>query len=272
MLIYGKEIREKIKEDISKRAQQIHMSMAIVRVGEDPSSEAYIKGIVKFGEDAGVKVDIIRIPGDASETEVIKVIEELNHDSDVTGIMLQKPLPAHINDNHIVNAIAFAKDVEGIHNYNLGKLISKEPGVKPCTPAACIAMLKENNIELEGKKVTIIGRSAILGSPLTIMMIAENATVTVCHTRTRDLKAETLAADIVIAAAGHINLVTADMVTENTIIIDAGINFDENGKMRGDVSEEAAAKARIASAVPGGVGVITVAELYDNLRILSEQK
>lgn len=271
MLIYGKEIREKMKEEIKQAAQNMHMCMAIVRVGEDPSSEAYIKGIVRFGEESGVKVDIVRIPGDASEEEVIKVIEGLNSNPDVTGIMLQKPLPKHIDDNNIVNAIAFAKDVEGIHNYNLGKLISKEHGVKPCTPAACIAMLKENNIPLEGQKVTIIGRSAILGSPLAMMMIAENATVTICHTRTKDLKAETLNADIVIAAAGKRNLVTEDMVTENTILIDAGINFDENGKMCGDVSAEANAKARIASAVPGGVGVITVAELYTNLKILSER-
>ncbi len=270
MLIYGKEIREKIKEDVARSAKKIPMSMVVVRIGDDKSSQAYVNGIKKFGDETGVNVEIASLSAGISLEEAVKHIEELNQDPGVNGIMLQTPLPPHLDVAILANVIDYHKDVEGINNYNLGKLISKQEGVKPATPKAVISMLKHYDITIEGKKVCIVGRSAILGSPLAMMMSSENGTVTLCHSRTRNLGNETRNADILVAALGKANYITPDMVNEDSVIIDVGINFDENGRMVGDVHEESKAKARIASAVPGGVGLITVAELFDNLRIISQ--
>ena len=271
MLIYGKEIREKVKATVQLAATHKKMAMSIIQVGDEGPSAAYINGIKNFARDVDIDATILHFAAEISEAELLDKIEELNRDPAMTGIMIQKPLPAHINDNLIVNAMDYHKDVEGIHPFNLGRLLTKEPGVKPTTPKAVIRILQEHNIAIEGQKVTIVGRSAILGGPLAVMMTAENGTVTVCHTRTRNISQEIRNADIVIAAMGKMHFITADMVNENTVIIDAGINFDNQGKMQGDVHPDARDKARIASAVPGGVGVITVAELFDNLRILAEQ-
>jgi methylenetetrahydrofolate dehydrogenase (NADP+)/methenyltetrahydrofolate cyclohydrolase len=272
MLIYGKEIRERVKEEVKSAAEVSQMTMTIIQVGEEGPSASYINGIKNFARDVGIEVTVLNFPSEISEAELLGEIGKLNRDPGLTGIMLQKPLPGHINADLIVNSIDYHKDVEGIHPFNLGRLFTKEQGVKPTTPKAVIRMLKDHQIQIDGQKVTIVGRSTILGGPLAVMMTAENATVTVCHTHTQDLSQETRNADILIAALGKMNFITADMVKENSVIIDAGINFDENGKMMGDVHPEAREKARVASAVPGGVGVITVAELFDNLRILAGQK
>lgn len=270
MLIYGKAIREKIKEEVARTAKNIPMSMVVIQIGDDKSSQAYVNGIKKFGDETGVKVEIASLSVGISQEDAIKHIQKINQDPGVNGIMLQTPLPPHLDIAVLVNAIDYHKDVEGIHNYNLGKLISKQEGVKPATPKAVISMLKHYDIPIEGKKVCIVGRSAILGSPLAMMMSSENGTITLCHSRTKNLEDEIRSADILVAALGKANYITPDMVSEDSVIIDVGINFDENGRMVGDVHEESKAKARIASAVPGGVGLITVAELFDNLRILSQ--
>ncbi|MDD4171318.1 MAG: bifunctional 5,10-methylenetetrahydrofolate dehydrogenase/5,10-methenyltetrahydrofolate cyclohydrolase [Syntrophomonas sp.] len=272
MLIYGKEIRDRLKAELKLAAAQRKMAMTIIQVGDEGPSAAYINGIKNFARDIDCEVKVWHFASGISEAELIETIGQLNHDQEVTGIMIQKPLPMHINADLIVSSMDYRKDVEGIHPFNLGHLLTKEPGVKPTTPKAVIRMLKDHNIDIDGQKVTIVGRSTILGGPLAVMMTAENGTVTVCHTHTRDLGQETRNADILIAALGRMHFITAEMVKENGIIIDAGINFDEKGKMRGDVHPDACAKASIASAVPGGVGMITVAELFDNLRILAEQK
>lgn len=271
MLIYGKEIREEIKQEVKQAAEKTALGMAVVQVGDEAASGAYINGIRNFGRDVGIPVTVVGLPADISESQLIAEIQKLNHDPQYTGIMIQKPLPAYMRDEIVVNSMDYRKDVEGIHNFNLGKLLNKEEGVKPSTPKAVIRILKAHGVAIEGARVTIVGRSSILGSPLAVMMTAENATVTVCHTRTRNLTEEIQRADIVVAAMGKLNFITADMIREDAVIIDAGINFDENGKMFGDVHEDAKVKAKIASAVPGGVGVITVAELFDNLRILGGQ-
>lgn len=272
MLVYGKEIREQIKQQVQQSAQNTPLSLAVLQVGEEAASVAYINGIKNFGRDAGVPVTVLNLAANTSQSQLIEKINKLNHDPEYTGIMLQKPLPGYMQDDLVVNSIDYNKDVEGIHNFNLGKLLNHEAGVKPATPKAVIRILKANGVQIEGARVTIVGRSSILGGPLAVMMTAENGTVTVCHTRTRNLIEEIRRADILVAAMGRMNFITADMVREETVIIDAGINFDENGKMYGDVHEEAKAKAHLASAVPGGVGVITVAELFDNLRILGEMQ
>jgi methylenetetrahydrofolate dehydrogenase (NADP+)/methenyltetrahydrofolate cyclohydrolase len=271
VLIYGKEIRDRVKNRISEAAQHIPMKMAVLQVGADEAAGSYIRGIKKFADETGVNVEVLNLPGDASEALVLKTIEELNNARDITGIMLQTPFPDHIAVNKVINSISYHKDVEGIHNYNLGKLISKEEGVKPCTPKAVLSLLEHYQVPIEGQRVVIVGRSMTVGSPLATMMTGKNGTVTLCHSRTRDLAEETKRADILVAALGKINFITPDMVNEQCVIIDVGTNFDENGKMYGDVHEEAKAKAKMASAVPGGVGVITVAELFDNLLLLAQQ-
>lgn len=271
MLIYGKEIREQIKQRVENAASTRPMALAVVSVGEDPASQAYIKGIRRFAEDTGVQCNLIKLPEQCTEEELLYKIEALNQDESVTGIMLQTPLPRQINADRITKAIYPGKDVEGIHVQNLGHLVNRTAWIKPSTPKAVVHMLKSNDIELKGARVTIIGRSAIVGTPLALMLMDEDATVTLCHSRTRDLKKISLESDILIAAAGQENLVTDDMVHDGMVIIDVGTNYNDQGKMVGDVSHEAKERARIASAVPGGVGTITVAELFDNLCILAEQ-
>nr|WP_242848982.1 bifunctional 5,10-methylenetetrahydrofolate dehydrogenase/5,10-methenyltetrahydrofolate cyclohydrolase [Syntrophomonas palmitatica] len=217
-------------------------------------------------------VEIRSFSENVAEQHIIKHITDLNHEDEITGIMIQMPLPKHLNAGCLINAMDYRKDVEGIHNYNLGKLIGGEQGVAPSTPKAVMALLRENKVPVTGRKVTIIGRSVIVGTPLTILMSRENATVTLCHSRTRNLNRETSAGDIVVTAVGKPGFITPDMVTDKTVIIDAGINVDASGRICGDVHEETCSRARLVSAVPGGVGVITVAALFDNLKILHQQK
>ncbi len=271
MLIYGKEVREKMKQELKNRLIGTGTVLTIVQVGDEGPSTAYVNGIKKFGADIDCEVRVLQLSSGISEDQLVNKIEQLNQDGEVTGIMIQKPLPDDINDELIVSTMDYRKDVEGIHPFNLGRLITKQPGIQPTTPKAVIRMLKEHDIKIDGQKVTVVGRSNILGKPVAVMLMSENGTVTVCHTHTRNLAKETSNADIVIAAMGKSQYITADMVKENGVIIDAGINFDKNGKVTGDVHPDACAKAKYASAVPGGVGMITTAELFNNLRILAEQ-
>jgi len=272
MMIYGKEIRDRLKTELKEAAARGGMVMTILQVGEEGPSTAYVNGAKRFAQEIECDLRIMQLSSSISEAELLDTVRSLNRDPEITGIMIQKPMPGHINSDTIVEAMDYRKDVEGVHPYNLGRLLTKEPGIRPTTPKAVIRMLKDHNINIDGQKVTVVGRSSILGGPVAVMAIAENATVTVCHTHTRDLAAETRNADIIIAALGKSHFITADMVREGAVIIDAGINFDADGKITGDVHPDACAKASYASAVPGGVGMITTAELFDNLRILAQLK
>lgn len=271
MLIYGKEIREQMQAKIKEQAQVSPMTMAIIQVGADEASSLYVRSIERFAKDVGVKVQVLHFPVDVGEEVLAEQIVKLNQDPEVTGIMLQTPLPPHLSYGRLVNTMAWQKEVEGLHNYNLGRLLSREDGVKPSTPKAVISMLKGHGLAMDGQRVAIVGRSIVVGSPLAVMMTRENATVRLCHSHTRNLAEETRIADILVVAVGKKNFITADMVKENSVIIDVGINFGESGQVVGDVSDEAKAQARMASAVPGGIGVLTVAELFDNLCILRRQ-
>lgn len=269
MLIYGREIRDKIKAQVTETASKKDMTLAIIQVGEAPDSEAYIRSLHKFGGETNIGVEILKYPEDSTEEELINEIHKLNDNPKITGIMLQEPLPKHINADRLVDELDPRKDVEGVHNYNLGKLISRQEGVFPSTAQALVTMLKEFGIPITGKKAVVVGRSTIVGHPVANMMTAENATVTLCHSRTVDLAAETRQADILIVAIGKAEFITADMVKDGAVILDAGINFTNEGKMVGDVHPAAKEKASYASAVPGGVGLVTVAELFNNLCRLS---
>jgi len=271
LLIYGTEIRERIKAGIIQQAQTNQMSMAIIQVGTNEASHLYVRSIERFGAAVGINVQVVHFPIETQEARLVEVIEQLNRDPELTGIMLQTPLPPGLDYGRLVNTITWKKDVEGTHNYNLGRLLSREEGVKPSTPKAVISILKGHGVNMDGQIATIVGRSIVVGSPLAVMMTRENATVRLCHSHTRDLAEETRIADILVVAVGKQNLITPDMVKPDGVIIDVGINFDENSHVIGDVSDEAKARARLASAVPGGIGVLTVAELFDNLCILRRQ-
>jgi len=268
VLIYGQEIQNRMQEEMQRYASGKHITMAVIQAGDNEASGVYIRSIRKYAAATGIDVEYRSFSENVAEEHIVKHITDLNHDDEVTGIMIQMPLPKHLNAGRLINAMDYRKDVEGIHNYNLGKLIGGEQGVAPSTPKAVMFLLRENKVPVAGRKVVIIGRSVIVGTPLAILMSRENATVTLCHSHTRNLAYETRAADILVTAAGKPGLITPDMVTEDTVVIDAGINVDASGRICGDVHEETCSRARLVSAVPGGVGVITVATLFDNLRIL----
>lgn len=267
-LIYGREIREEMKRDFTEWSQDKDLEMVIVRIGDDPSSSFYLKGIQTYAKETTVKVNIMQLSDKISESRLLSIVEDLNHDPAVNAVLVQKPFPLGINENLLVNTLSPAKDIEGVHPVNLGKVINGEKGVKPVTPKSVIKILKSNLIEISLKKVAILGRSTIVGSPLALMMTREDATVTLCHSKTRQLTRITQESDIVVAAVGRAGFVTPEMVHPNCVLVDVGANVDENGNMCGDVSPEAIEKAAVATAVPGGVGVLTVAELFDNLRMI----
>lgn len=268
MLIYGKEVREKMQTIIKEKLKQRTACLAVVQIGNDAASLSYVNAIRKFAREVDAGFKYVQLDSDISQKEAVKTISDLNNDPNVQGIMIQTPLPSHLDKDVIINSIDPKKDVEGIHSFNLGQIVLRRPGIRPCTPKAVISILKAHNVELTGKKVAMVGASPIVGAPLALMLLAEKATVTVCNSKTKDLAAETLQADIVIAAVGKINLITPDMVREHSIVIDVGTNFNAEGKMCGDVDPQVKDKAYMLSAVPGGVGMITVAELFDNLTAL----
>ena len=271
MLIYGKAIREKMTAELKAGLVEKDLGLAIVCAGDDTASISYARAVMRYAEEIGVNSRFLHLPASISEPEIIAVIDELNQDTSVHGIMIQAPLPPGLSAERVVQRIDPDKDVEGVSHINQGRLLERSGRIFPCTPKAVLRMLKEYQIKLAGCKICVIGRSRIVGAPLSMMLMDEDATVTLCHSRTRDLSMETLSADVVIAAAGQIGLVQPDMVRSDTIVIDVGTNFDEQGKMWGDVDQAVGEKAAMLTAVPGGVGSITVPELFDNLRLLTEK-
>ncbi|MDO4540493.1 MAG: bifunctional 5,10-methylenetetrahydrofolate dehydrogenase/5,10-methenyltetrahydrofolate cyclohydrolase [Syntrophomonadaceae bacterium] len=269
MLIYGKEIRARMTVRLKEAFKAHALGLAIVCVGDDPASLAYVRSVMKYGQELGVRCRFVHLAHNVPEDTVINAIDELNGASSIHGIMIHAPLPEGLSAERIIQRISPAKDAEGVQHVNQGRLLERCGVVKPCTPKAVVRILKEHDISLAGRKICVIGRSRIVGAPLSMMLMDEDATVTLCHSRTRNLKQETLAADIIVSATGHIGLVTVDMVRPESIVIDVGTSFDENGKMHGDAHPAVAEKAAILSAVPGGVGSITVPELFDNLLILA---
>lgn len=272
MFIYGKFIREQMRQEFSAWCQGKNLELAVIRLGDDPSALFFVKGIQSYIKDLCIRVNVFQFAPITSEERLIKHIQMLNDDPLVTAILLQKPFPPGWDDNRVVDTILPVKDIEGVHTANLGKLVRGEPGVRPVTPKSVIKILKENGIQIAGKQIAVLGRSANVGSPLALMLTRENATVTVCHSHTPDIARITRPADIVVSAVGQSGFVTPDMVEPGSILVDVGANVDENGKMVGDVSPEAAEKAAVVTAVPGGVGALTVAELFDNLRLIYEEQ
>ena len=264
----GKLYRAELFEDLKKRVAALDKKpgLATVLVGEDPGSHSYVKMKHRDCEELGVASIRKDLPEDTTQEELEAVIAELNADENVTGYIVQLPLPKHLNENRILELIDPDKDADGLHPVNLGKLVLNEDAPLPCTPNGCISLLRRYGIEINGAKVVVIGRGVTVGRPIGLMLTrrSENATVTLCHTGTKDLKAETQAADIIIAAAGQPHMLTADMIKEGAAILDVGVSRVD-GKLAGDVHPDVWEKAGYISPNPGGVGPLTRTFLVSNI-------
>lgn len=274
-ILDGKKLREKILEDLKLKIDkfQTKPTLVVILVGDNPASKIYVNNKKKTAEKLGINSQVINYPSNITEKELLSKIEELNLDNSVTAILVQLPLPEHISQENVMNTISPKKDVDGFTPYNFGKLFSGEiPTVYPCTPKGILLLLDEYSINLEGKHVVIVGRSNIVGRPLSQMILNRNATVTICHSHTKNLAEITKTADILISAVGK-NIIEGEMLKSNCVVVDVGIFKDENGKTRGDVDFESASRiASYISPVPGGVGPMTIASLMLNTVELFEKK
>lgn len=266
--LLSKELKQNVKERVAEAVKTYGRPphLVVILVGEDPASQSYVKGKSKDAEEAGFKNTTILKPADIKEEELLNLIKELNEDEGVDGILVQLPLPKHINEDKVIETIHQSKDVDGFHPANVAALWQKRPCIYPCTPKGIIKLLDKAGVEIEGKKVVVIGRSNIVGLPVSKMLLDRNATVTIAHSRTKDLPAVTSEADILVVAIGRPKFVTEDMVKEGAAVIDVGVNRDpETGKLCGDVDYEACKdKASVITPVPGGVGPMTRACLMEN--------
>ena len=267
IILDGKKLRDKILADLKTRLGGFEKkpTLVVILVGDNPASKIYVNNKKKTAENIGINSIILNYPENVSEYELLSKINELNQDSDVNAILVQLPLPKHINKDNIINSIDPIKDVDGFTPTNLGLLFSGQtPNVYPCTPKGILLLLDEYNIELDGKHAVIVGRSNIVGKPLSQMMLQKNATVTVCHSHTKNLAQITKTADIVISAVGE-KIIEENMLKSNCVVIDVGIFKDDNGKTRGDVDFEGVSKiASHITPVPGGVGPMTITSLMLN--------
>lgn len=267
IILDGKMLRDKIFESLKAKLDKMQQkpTLAVILVGENPASQIYVRNKKKTAEKLGINSLSIEYPSDISEEELLNKIKELNSDEKVTAILVQLPLPAHINKNRIIDAILPQKDVDGLTPYNLGKLFSgEEPYVYPCTPKGILLLLDEYNIKLEGKNIVVVGRSNLVGKPVAQMLLKRNATVTMCHSHTKNLSEITKTADIIVSAVGK-KVIGEKMLKSDCVVIDVGIFRDKNGKISGDVDFENVSKtAAYISPVPGGVGPMTIASLMLN--------
>jgi len=271
-IISGKELSARMKADLKARVAGFPEKygrvphLVVILVGDNPASVSYVTGKAKACEAVGIRNTTLKRPADISEAELLAMIEELNRDPEVDGILVQLPLPKHISEAKVIETISKAKDVDGFHPLNVAALWQKQPCVLPCTPKGIIRMLKAAGVEIAGKRAVVIGRSNIVGLPVSKLLLDENATVTVAHSRTRDLAELTRRAEILVVAIGRPRFVTADMVSEGCVVIDVGVNRDPGtGKLCGDVDYAAVEpKASVITPVPGGVGPMTIGCLMEN--------
>lgn len=270
VILKGAEVSAKIKGQVQETLTRLDgrvPKLAIVRVGENPDDMSYERGAIKKMENFGLRVQSYVYPAEIADQEFKQEFARINEDPDVTGILLLRPLPKQICEKDIEHMIDPAKDLDGISPANIAKVFAGDStGYAPCTAEAVIEVLKANGIAISGKRVTIVGRSMVVGKPLSMLMLKENATVTICHTRTQDLKGTCRNAEILVAAAGRARMLDAEYVGEGAVVIDVGINVDENGKLCGDVDFDTIQdKASMATPVPGGVGAVTTAVLAKHL-------
>jgi methylenetetrahydrofolate dehydrogenase (NADP+)/methenyltetrahydrofolate cyclohydrolase len=271
VIIDGNSIAQEIRQAVSKETLAwkektgVVPGLAVILVGEDPASKIYVTRKAKACAEAGFLSREFKLPADTSETKLLGIINELNADKLIHGILVQLPLPKHIHPDTIIAAIDPRKDVDGFHPYNRGELVAGNPLYVPCTPRGIMELISHTGIELAGKEAVVVGRSNIVGKPTALLLLAQNATVTICHSRTKNLSTVTGRADVLIAAVGKTRMIKADMVKEGAVVIDVGVNRLENGKLAGDVAfDEVAVKASYITPVPGGVGPMTIAMLMKN--------
>ncbi|MEY4447183.1 MAG: Bifunctional protein FolD protein [Pseudomonadota bacterium] len=268
--IDGNALSQKLRADVSARtsalkAKGITPGLAVVLVGDNAASQVYVRNKVKACEDSGLYSVLEKYPESYTEAELLARIDALNHDNSIHGILVQLPLPAHIDAQKVIEAISPAKDVDGFHIASAGALMTGMPGFWPCTPYGCMKMLESIHYDLKGKHAVVIGRSNIVGKPMAMMLLQKNATVTICHSGTQNLKAMTLQADVIVAAVGKRNVLTADMVKPGAVVLDVGMNRNDEGKLCGDVDFAGVEQvASFITPVPGGVGPMTITMLLVN--------
>lgn len=269
-LISGKTLAAQVKQRVAQqvdalKAQGVVPRLAVIIVGENPASQTYVAGKAKDCAECGIASDVIRLPEQTTEQALLAHVADCNNNPAIHGLLVQLPLPAHICEQHIIDAISPEKDVDGFTPINVGRLVTGGDCFLPCTPAGCMEMLHSTGVSAAGKRAVVIGRSNIVGKPAALLLLREHATVTVCHSRTVDLAAVCAEADILVAAIGKPRFVTADMVKPGAIVLDVGINRGEDGKLCGDVDFDAVSeKAAYITPVPGGVGLMTRAMLMEN--------
>lgn len=269
-ILSGREVSDRIKEELKSevlmlKEQGIFPSLAVIIAGDDAASRVYVDNKKKACESLGIYSEEYALSSDVSEEEIINLIEKLNRDDSISGILVQLPLPKHISEKKVIESINPKKDVDAFHPVNVGRIMVGEYDFVPCTPAGIMELIKENGISPDGKECVVVGRSNIVGKPMSMLLLHQNGTVTICHSRTKDLKEKTKNADILVAAVGKPKFVTADMIKEGAVVIDVGINRIEDKKLVGDVDfAEAEKVASAITPVPGGVGPMTVAMLMKN--------
>ena len=262
----ARSIREGLKEEVEGlKKKRIHPGLAVVLVGENPASMVYVKNKGEACRSAGIYSEEHKLPEEMKEADLLRLIDQLNKDPRIHGILVQLPLPAHINKDRILASVSPEKDVDGFHEINMGRLLIGQEGLVPCTPLGIMKLLEHYHIPVEGRFAVVVGRSNIVGKPVAMMLLQRNATVTICHTRTKNMGEVCRMADILIAAAGRPGMITADMIREGAVVVDVGINRLDTGKLTGDVDFESASKrAGWITPVPGGVGPMTIAMLLYN--------
>ena len=267
------QIREEIAQKVSAYAERTgkRPGLAVIIVGENPASQVYVRNKKRACEQVGFNSWVYEMPESTTQTELNALIDKLNADTEVHGILVQLPLPGHLDEEEVILRIRPDKDVDAFHPYNVGRITIGDPKFLPCTPAGIMELLKRSNIEIAGKECVVIGRSNIVGKPMSLLLLAENGTVTVCHSKTRDLKEACRRADILVVAIGKADFITADMVKEGAVVIDVGMNRNAEGKLTGDVDFETVSKvASYITPVPGGVGPMTITMLLQNTLTAAE--
>lgn len=275
ILLDGKALAVKVKDRVAREAAELPRKpgLAVILVGEDPASRIYVNGKRKDCAACGFYSEEYALPAAIGQGEVLSLVEELNGRPDIDGILIQLPLPGQLNEERLLSAISPEKDVDGFHAVNVGNLLLGRPGFRPCTPAGVMALLDEYGIDPAGKRAVVVGRSNIVGKPMALMLLERSATVTVCHSRTRDLAQICAQADILVTAAGRRGLITGEMVKPGAAVVDVSINRDEAGKLHGDCDfEAAAARAAYITPVPGGVGPMTRAMLMENTLLSAKRR
>ena len=277
-LIDGNALSRQLREEVTHRAAALRArghtpGLAVILVGDNPASQVYVRNKVKACHDTGMHSVLEQYPATMTEAELLARVEALNHDDSIHGILVQLPLPDHIDAQKVIEAISPEKDVDGFHIASAGALMTGMPGFWPCTPYGCMKMLESINYDLRGKHAVVIGRSNIVGKPMALMLLQKNATVTICHSATWDLKAQTLQADVIVAAVGKRNVLTADMVKPGAVVIDVGMNRNDGGKLCGDVDFAGVKEvAGWITPVPGGVGPMTITMLMVNTLESAERR